>query len=121
MSSRVAMETAYHFDVLPVHPPAEPLESLTSYLIRLAQENSITSVDGITALCFPYQDRRIARDFADYPPTSFEIVEASGVKEVALLGMTFFHLGVKFGRSPKPQPLSRFLTGSIAPYLRYCP
>jgi len=115
------MEALYHFDVLPVHPPAEPLESLTSYLIRLAQENGITSVDGITAICFPSQDRRIARDFADYPPSSFEVVEASGVNRAASSRMTFFHLGMKFGRSPKPQPLSRFLKGSIAPCLRFCP
>lgn len=115
------MVAAYYFDVLPVRPAVEPLESLTSYLTRLAQENGISSVDGISAVCFPSQDRRITREFADYPPTAFEIVDLLGVSKTTLSRMTFFHLGVKFGRSPKPQALSRFLAGSIAPYLRYCP
>jgi hypothetical protein len=115
------METTYYFDMLPVRPPVEPFESLTSYLTRLAQENGISSVDGLAALCFPNQDRRISRNLADYPPTSFEIVEILGVNKTVLSGTTFFHLGVKFGRSPKPQSLSRFLAGSVATYLRYCP
>jgi transcriptional regulator with XRE-family HTH domain len=34
---------------------------------------------------------------------------------------TFYHLGCKFARSTHPQPLSRFLTGTIASHLRYCP
>jgi hypothetical protein len=60
----------YYFDVLPLHPPPEYLEALTSYLMRLAELNGISSMDGLSALCFPHQDRRITRDIADYPPVS---------------------------------------------------
>jgi TniQ len=112
----------YYFDVLPLHPKPEYLESLTSYLMRLAEDNGISSVDGLSALCFPHQDRRITRDIADYPPVSFgnlTIVAAS--TEETLRTTTFFHLAVKFGRSTLPQPSSRFLSGSVAQYLRYCP
>ncbi len=34
---------------------------------------------------------------------------------------TFFHLVAKFGRSTLPQPASRFLSGCVSHYLRYCP
>jgi DNA-binding XRE family transcriptional regulator len=111
----------YYFDTLPVRPQPEHLESCTSYLTRLAERNGVSSVDGLAALCFPHQDRRITRDLADYPPTSFQtLTRAAACSEATLVGTTFFHLGTKFGRSSKPQPLSRFLSGSVVPYLRYC-
>ena len=34
---------------------------------------------------------------------------------------TFYPIGLHFGRSAKPQPLSRFLKGSIDAKLRFCP
>ena len=114
--------TTYYFDVLPLHPRPEYLESFTSYLMRLAEHNGISSIDGISALCFPLQDRRITRDVADYPPTSFGNLPTVGVcNEEMLRTTTFYHLAAKFGRSTLPQPTSRFLSGSISQYLRYCP
>src|SRR6266487_738491 len=112
----------YYFDVLPLHPRPEYLESLTSYLMRLAELNGISSIDGLSALCFPHQDRRITRDIADYPPVSFgKLTIAGACNEEPLRTTTFFHLAVKFGRSPLPQPTSRFVSGCVSPYLRYCP
>lgn len=112
----------HYFDVLPIRFQPEYLESCTSYLTRLAERNGVPSVDGLAALCFPHQDRRITRALADYPPTSFETLMRSGTcSGPSLSGTTFFHLGMKFGRTPKPQPLSRFLAGSIASHLRFCP
>lgn len=113
---------AYYFDTLPLHPPPAPLESLTSYLIRLAQINGILSVDGLSALFFPQQDRRIPRSLADYPPLSFSTLQAVTLcPEPALRAATFYHGVVKFGRSSHPQPVSRFLSGSLGASLRYCP
>ena len=112
----------YYFDVLPLHPRPEYLESLTSYLKRLAELNGISSIDGISALCFPHQNRRITRDIADYPPVSFSGLTIVGTwSEEILRTTTFFHLAVKFGRSTLPQPMSRFLSGCVGQYLRYCP
>ena len=112
----------YYFDTLALHPKPEQLESLTSYLIRLAEANGIRTVDGLTAVCFPNQNRRITRDLADYPPISMdELVRVGGCAQQALLKTTFVHVGAKFGRSIQPQPLSRFLSGSVAQHLRYCP
>jgi DNA-binding XRE family transcriptional regulator len=112
----------YYFDVLPLHPPPEYLESLTSYLMRLAEVNGISSIDGISALSFPDQDRRITRDIADYPPGSFgQLTIVGACSEETLRLTTFYHLAIKFGRSTLPQPTSRFLSGCISQYLRYCP
>jgi DNA-binding XRE family transcriptional regulator len=112
----------YYFDVFPLHPPPEYLESLTSYLIRLAGLNGISSIDGISALCFPRQDRRITRDIADYPPVSFgDLTRAGALSDEILRTTTFFHLAAKFGRSTLPQPMSRFLSGCVGQYLRFCP
>jgi len=107
---------------LPLHPRPECFESLTSYLMRLAERNGISSIDGISALCFPQQDRRITRDIADNPPMSFgDLTIVGACNEETLRKTTFFHLAVKFGRSTLPQPTSRFLSGCISQYLRYCP
>ena len=38
----------YYFAVLPLHPMPEHLESLTSYLMRLAEINGISSMDGLS-------------------------------------------------------------------------
>ena len=112
----------YYFDVLPLHPQPEYLESLTSYLMRLAELNGISSIDGLSALCFSCQDRRITRDIADYPPVSFgDLTKVGTWSEEILRTTTFFHLAAKFGRSTLPQPMSRFLSGCISPNLRYCP
>src|SRR2546429_1026432 len=112
----------YYFDVLPIHPRPEHSESLTSYLMRLAEFNGISSIDGISALGFPQQDRRITRDIADYPPVSFDKLARGGACSEELLRITtFFHLAAKFGRSTLPQPTSRFLSGSLGKSLRYCP
>lgn len=112
----------YYFDVFPVHRQPEHLESLTSYLMRLAESNGISSMDGLSALCFPRQDRRITRDIADYPPISFDRLPTLGnCTRVTLLATTFFHIAAKFGRSTLPQPLSRFLSGCVSQHLRYCP
>ena len=112
----------YYFDVLPLHPGPEYLESLTSYLMRLAELNGISSIDGLSALCFPRQDRGITRNIADYPPVSFsELTRVVARSEEILRTTTFFHLAAKFGRSTLPQPVSRFLSGCFGRYLRYCP
>jgi TniQ len=122
MASGTKASNSYYFDTLPIRPQPERLETFTSYLTRLAESNGVSSVDGLAALCFPHQDRRITRGLADYPPTSCETMARSGAcSEATLLGTTFIHLGTKFGRSPKPQPISRFLAGSTSLSLRYCP
>jgi hypothetical protein len=114
--------TIYSFDVLPIHERPHSLETFTGWLRRNAAMNFLPSVDALVALCFPSQNRRVARQQADYPPLSIEEVAQAMNCEVAdVRATTFYHLGSKFARSPHPQALSRFLSGTIAPHLRYCP
>ncbi len=90
--------------------------------MRLAGHNGISSIDGLSTLCFPHQDRRITRDIGDYPPVSFgDLTRVGAWSEEILRQTTFFHLAAKFGRSTLPQPMSRFLSGCLSQYLRYCP
>ena len=109
-------------DVLPIHPPLKPDESLSSYCTRLGQENLIKSVAGISYLLFPETDKRQILDLSDLPPMKFStIATASTQSPERILESTFYYLGKNFGRTPSPQALSRFLHGSISPTLRYCP
>jgi transcriptional regulator with XRE-family HTH domain len=109
-------------NVFPIHRQPKDFESLTGLLRRLALDNHFSSIDALMALCFPQQSRRVARNQADFPPGFIEKLAKLAYCDTAnLLTLTFYHLGRKFGRATHSQPMSRFLGGSIAPFLRYCP
>lgn len=111
-----------HFERLPIHPRPNPLESLTSYLMRLAEANGITTVGKLSALLFGGHLSGMRRVRQDFPPLSFEdLPTLTGCSEVALFFTTFYYLGEKFGRPHRRQSAARFLKGSLAPNLRYCP
>lgn len=111
-----------YYDALPVHPSPKRLESLTGYLTRLCEANGITSVDALVFLCFSSQSRRVAREQTDFPPLSLaSLAVATACLESTLLLTTFQPIGQKFGRAAHPQPLSRFLAGSLASHFRFCP
>jgi len=112
----------FYFDSLPSHAQPSWLESLTSYVTRLARGNHMYTVDALTAVGFPTSDRRVARELEDYPPLSLDSLSMVAACPVpSLLATTFHYLALKFGRSSSPQPLSRFLRGSVSAHLRYCP
>lgn len=111
-----------YFDVLPIHPRPEPLESLTGYLIRLAEVNGILNRRNLNAICFPNQESRVTSSMADYPPVSLgNLTQVSLCSEAEISNMTFYHVAKRFGRSTLPQAVSRFLNGTIAKGFRYCP
>ena len=115
------IQTSY-FDTLPLHPQPEPLESLTSYLIRLAEANQLRSMQALFKLCFPVGRSKLTFHTGDYPPLSFGgLPPAACCPEPRLLATTFYHLGKKFDRLLRPRSLALFLSESIAPHLRYCP
>ena len=110
------------FDVLLARPRKKQYESLTGLVIRLCDENAITSVDEASLLFFPLQSRRIIRFMQDYPPLNLgQLARISQTSEKDLRQGTFESIGRKFGRSIHPQALSRFLADTISPYLRLCP
>jgi|GEM_PF-1145911 len=112
----------YYFDTLPLHPQPERLESLTSYLMRLGEANGLHDVYELARLGFPHQTFTYVRRLGDYPLATLETLSrVAACPEATLRETTFYHLGIKFGRSSSAQPLSVFLSGCIAKYLRYCP
>lgn len=112
----------YAFDILPVHPVPQPLESYTSYLTRLAEGNGLTRYTDLTARLFPSLSSLQVRDLTDYTPTSFGYVaENTMCSEGHLRATTFFHLARKFGRMPQARSLSLLMAQALAPHLRYCP
>jgi hypothetical protein len=110
----------FPFEVLPVHPPPFPLESLTGYLVRLAEANGLTTKSGLTAIAFP--QLRWKMNWSDYPCPSFgKLPQVTLCSVGQLQNTTFYPLLQKFGRALSPVHCSRFLADSISPYLRYCP
>ena len=105
-----------YLDVLPVHPRPLPLESLNSYIKRLAQANDIHHINAFSQLTMTGKS-----EFLLNKPhrTLFERLRRLTIcSETQLLALTFHHLGWKFGRH---QSLGRFLRNSISPFVRYCP
>jgi hypothetical protein len=111
------------WNVLPLHPRPEVLESFTSYMIRLAEANGLQSLNELTTLAGMTPGRQSGfRSSPDSPaPPYAGLAQLTGCPEERLLSTTFFPLAQRFGCSPHPNSLSRFLAGSIAAHLRYCP
>jgi len=109
-------------NTLPLHPKPGRRQSFSSYLMTLANLNGITSGDGLAELFFPDRDRRAGRTISDFPPVSFGSLVALTLRtEEELRATTLYHIAAKFGRSTHPQAVSRFMAGSIASHLRFCP
>ena len=109
---------------LPLHPQPQPLESFTSYLIRLAEANGLQSIRELVALVgSPQRRRESLYNSPDYPAPSFYagLAQITGCPEERLLQTTFHSLIQRFGRSTYPHSLHQFLRESLASSLRYCP
>lgn len=115
-------EPTYYFDVLPLHPRPEPLESLTSYLMRLAELNGISHYSDLAYRLFPDSTSMKMLLAADHVPATFgRLVPETLCSEATLLATTFYHLGRKFSRCVKARTLATFLNSTVAYHLRYCP
>ena len=112
----------YYFDALPLHPQPEKLESLTSYITRLAEANGIQTINDFARACFPENHVQTIDHVNDFPFSSLVHLQAAACcSEAVLQATTFYHLGNKFGRVYDSRACYNFLHNSIAPYFRYCP
>jgi transcriptional regulator with XRE-family HTH domain len=109
----------YYFDTLPLRHRPERFETFTSYLMRLAESNGFQSTGRLAAACaFDWRPDKLK----DHPPLSFGTLQTAATCPTStLLGTTFYYLVRRFGRSSLPQSSARFLSESIAQYLRFCP
>ena len=108
------------WNVLPLHPQPQPLESCTGYIMRLAEANGLKSIYELEALTGGMRIGNLKSP--DYPaPVLPGLARIARVPAARWLDMTFFHLVQRFGRSLQPVALHKFLEGSLCPVLRYCP
>src|SRR5256885_2113505 len=85
--------------VLPLHPQPQPLESFTSYIMRLAEANGLKSINELATLA----DTRWSRVHTspDYPCPPYEgLARITGCTETRLGRMTFLPL---HGNKKEPQ------------------
>lgn len=109
-----------YINTLPLHPPPEPLESLSSYIMRIVEANGYDEIRTLYKLMGIFLNK--ASQFNDYPLQSFGTVALrTACSEPQLLATTLYYAGKKFGRSAQGHALSRFFHGSLGEYLRYCP
>jgi hypothetical protein len=106
----------YPFDRLPVHPPPLPLETFTSYVLRLAYANGAQTLREFFVKSAPIRYRN--RGIADLPPTAMDwLARLTGHSEARLWETTFQSLFTKLN-TKYPSP---FLSESTRFQLRYCP
>lgn len=112
----------YYFDTLPIHPQPEPLESLTSYVTRLADANEIRSTYHVKKIFFPNRGASAVRRMADLPLATYDALPTlAACSETVLRATTFYYMASNFARSTSPQAVNQFLDGCLARRLRYCP
>lgn len=108
--------SSHYLDTLPAHPRPQPLESLNSYLKRVAHANGIHHIATFSHLTGVREPKRL-----------LELTPASDFRQLGtvtccsdweLLAMTVYFLGHKFGRE---QSLGRFFAPSLARHQRWCP
>lgn len=110
--------------LLPLHPPPEPFESMTSYLIRLAEENGLRSMGEFVGLLRISYGRLTSICISPDYPAPFALAglsQITGCSEERLLQTTFLPLIQRFGHTGGSHSLQQFLAGSLASGLRYCP
>jgi DNA-binding XRE family transcriptional regulator len=107
---------SFYLDVLPAHPRPKPLESLNSYMKRLAQANGIHHFKTFSHFTGIRDPKRALTHISRYVVGNLDTV--TQCTEQDLLALTAYFLGCKFGRE---QSLGRFLSGSVADDLRWCP
>ena len=109
------------WNLLPLHPRPEALESITGYITRLAEANGLQSINELGALVGGMRLSSLKKN-PDYPTVVYPgLAHLTGHSEDVWLDMTFFHLIQYFGVSMNTYALHRFLAGSFATHLRYCP
>jgi len=105
-----------YLNTLPAHPNPMPLETLNSYLKRLAQANGIRHLATFSHLTGISQPERLLE--LHPPPDWGYLTQTTHTSPQQLLALTTYYLVHKFGRVISP---GRFLARSCSQHLRWCP
>lgn len=108
--------SSHYLDTLPSHPRPQPLESLNSYLKRVAHANGIHHIATFSHLTGVREPKRFLE--LTPAPDYGQLGMVTHCSDRDLLAMTVYFLGRKFGRE---QSLGRFLASSLARHQRWCP
>src|SRR5258706_14553674 len=104
----------YYFDLLPLHPPPMKLESLTSYLMRIAEANQIQTFSTLSTI-MGFTGIQHATDIGAYSNLSLSnIAIPTGCQYEQIVATTLSHIGRKFGRSEKPALLTGFFRNCLS-------
>jgi hypothetical protein len=103
------MLSSAYLDVLPAHPRPQPLESLNSYVKRIACANGIHHLNTFSHLTGVREPKHWLelRPAPDYG----QLGTVTCCTDTELLVMTVYFLGHKFGRE---QSLGRFLAPNLS-------
>ncbi len=109
-------------DVLPFRPKPRRLESIYSYVMRLAQGNGIQTPSHLCRELFPGVRPSNIRLLSDISLTRHDTLgRKTLLTEEELLSTTVCYLLRKFGQFSYDVMHGRFLSGSLSSSLRYCP
>ena len=107
--------------ILPLHPQPQRLESLSGYILRLAEANGLKSVNELahlSGLRSGWRDVRIAPDYSSLP--TGRLAWVAECLPDNLRNMTFYHLARHFAcPTYSLRRMSAFFEGSVAQSLRY--
>jgi len=109
--------------VLPLHLQLHWRESLSSYIIRLAEANGLKSTNDLAVLSGiqSWTSLSAAPDYSAY--SAKRLAGIAGCSPDVLWNATFYHLARHFAcpATFAGEAMRSFLQGSVATSLRYCP
>ncbi|MGO8948801.1 MAG: TniQ family protein [Ktedonobacterales bacterium] len=107
---------------LPIHPPPQPLESQTSYFMRVVEANGLHSLKELGLLAGEKHLYERTHAFPDTVLlTTSGLTSLTGCPSSQLDTLTFLQIGHHFDRARSLPILRLFLASSLAPHLRFCP
>jgi transcriptional regulator with XRE-family HTH domain len=111
------------FEQFPIRPQPHPLESMDSYLTRLASANRVQIKHGFFAFCFQQVKSYASKsNNQGFLPDEFQhLAQVTNLSLQRLHEMTFYPIAQKMKQKTTRRSFGELLDGIIYPYWRYCP
>lgn len=111
------------FEQFPIRPQPQPLESMDSYLTRLAYANRVQIKHGFFALCFQQVKSYASKsNNQGFLPDEFQhLAQVTNLSLQRLHETTFYPIAQKMNQKTTRRSFGGLLEGIIYPHWRYCP